>query len=134
MRHLLAQVDPGLPIEELEAAELITPNIDWYAVSVHLILMVGGVLVLTVASLWRKHPDWFAPMATVAIAVAGFLDVRDFAVGGGGPVTLAAVVVEVSEVVVDGRSQEGCQHRTPARYQPCLVDVLVASRAVAGAD
>ena len=73
MRHLLAQVDPGLPIEELEAAELITPNIDWYAVSVHLILMVGGVLVLTVASLWRKHPDWFAPMATVAIAVAGFV-------------------------------------------------------------
>lgn len=79
MISLLAQAAPAQPVpiegapQVDEIVDLPTPPVDWYSIRVHLILMVGGILLLTVASLWRRHPRWFAPLATTGIAGAGLI-------------------------------------------------------------
>ena len=47
-----------------------TPEIVWSAIAPNLILMLGGVLLLTVVSLLRgKAPDWFPTVWTVVVAL-----------------------------------------------------------------
>ena len=51
-----------------------TPEIIWSAIAPNLILMLGGVLLLTVVSLVRgRLPRWFHAAWTVVVAVAAFV-------------------------------------------------------------
>ena len=50
---------------------LATPDIDWTALAPHLILVVGGMLLLTIVSSSRAScPSWFHAVWTIAVAVA----------------------------------------------------------------
>ncbi len=53
-----------------------TPKVDWPALAPIVILLVGGIVLLTIASLTRKRPTarWYAPF-TVAVAVLAALSV-----------------------------------------------------------
>jgi len=54
----------------ISAADSGTPEIVWSAIAPNLILMLGGVLLLTVVSLLRgKAPDWFPTVWTVGTAL-----------------------------------------------------------------
>ena len=57
-------------------ARIPTPKVDWPALLPIVILLVGGIVVLTIASLTRKRPTtrWYAPF-TVAVAVAAGVSV-----------------------------------------------------------
>ena len=70
MVSLLAQIDPTL-IEEPTGTS--TPEIVWSAIAPNLVLMLGGILLLTVVSLVRgRLPSWFHAAWTVVTAlVAG---------------------------------------------------------------
>ena len=70
MTSLLAQLDPNLLQEPAESG---TPEIVWSAIAPNLVLMLGGVLLLTVVSLVRgRMPSWFHSAWTVVTAlVAG---------------------------------------------------------------
>jgi NADH-quinone oxidoreductase subunit N len=60
---LFAQEDGALPID--------TPEIAWSAIAPNLILIVGGILLLTVVSLFRKRlPTWFHTVWTISFASA----------------------------------------------------------------
>lgn len=57
-------------VPELISAAPTTPDIAWSAIAPNLILMLGGVLLLTVVSLLRgKAPSWFPAVWTVLVAV-----------------------------------------------------------------
>jgi NADH-quinone oxidoreductase subunit N len=53
-----------------------TPKVDWRALAPVVILLVGGIVLLTIAALTRKRPTarWYAPF-TVAVAVLAALSV-----------------------------------------------------------
>jgi NADH-quinone oxidoreductase subunit N len=57
-------------------ARIPTPQVDWRALLPVVVLLVGGLLLLTVASLTRKRPTtrWYAPY-TIAIAMVAGLSV-----------------------------------------------------------
>jgi NADH-quinone oxidoreductase subunit N len=64
-----------------------TPHVDWAAISPNLVLMLGGVLLLTVVSLLKgRLPSWFHATWTVLVALGA----------------LVAVVVMWSRVMDDG--------------------------------
>lgn len=51
--------------------QFVLPSVDWAAIAPNLILMLGGILLLTVVSvLKRRVPAWFAPVWTISAAVA----------------------------------------------------------------
>jgi NADH-quinone oxidoreductase subunit N len=58
------------------ATRIATPKVDWRALAPIVILLVGGIVVLTIASLTRKRPTtrWYAPF-TVVVAIAAGLSV-----------------------------------------------------------
>ena len=68
---MLGQV-PDVPVPELFEAEATTPEIVWSAIAPALILIVGGILLLTVVSIARNrlagwfHPTWAVVTATAA--------------------------------------------------------------------
>ena len=67
MTSLLAQLDPTLLQEPAESG---TPEIVWSAIAPNLVLMLGGILLLTVVSLVRgRTPSWFHAAWTVATAL-----------------------------------------------------------------
>lgn len=56
--------------------EVVTPEIVWSAIAPNLVLMLGGVLLLTVVSLLRgRTPQWFAATWTIATATLSFLTI-----------------------------------------------------------
>ena len=62
---LLAQ--GGLLAQE----QIPTPDVDWSALAPNLILMLGGVLLLTVVSILRgRLPTWFHAVWTISAASA----------------------------------------------------------------
>lgn len=72
---MIIQVPPTVPVvpEQLDpsAVPLAVPEIVWSAVAPALVLMIGGILLLTVVSLVRKPlPSWFHATWTVATATA----------------------------------------------------------------
>jgi NADH-quinone oxidoreductase subunit N len=61
----------ALMAQSADAAEVVTPPIDWSAIAPALILMLGGILLLTVVSLVRgRLPGWFHAVWTISAAVA----------------------------------------------------------------
>ena len=58
------------------AKALATPDIDWSAIAPNLVLMLGGVLLLTVVSVVRgKLPPWFHTVWTISVATAAICSV-----------------------------------------------------------
>jgi NADH-quinone oxidoreductase subunit N len=53
------------------AKDLPTPHVDWSAIAPNLVLMLGGILLLTVVSVVRgKLPPWFHALWTISVASA----------------------------------------------------------------
>ena len=68
----LLQDQPAL----LDQAAVRTPEIVWSAIAPNLVLMLGGVLLLTVVSLVRgRTPKWFPAAWTVAAATFAFITI-----------------------------------------------------------
>ena len=71
--------DEPIPFDELplddpllfdEPAGVVIPDIEWSAIAPNLILMLGGILLLTVVSLVRgRTPSWFSAVWTISTAV-----------------------------------------------------------------
>lgn len=58
------------PVLAAADTPIATPDIDWAAIAPNLILMLGGILLLTVVSLLKgKLPSWFHATWTVVVAV-----------------------------------------------------------------
>ena len=55
------------------AHRIATPKVDWRALAPIVILLVGGIVVLTIASLTRKRAStrWYAPFTVAVAVVAG---------------------------------------------------------------
>ncbi|MEZ5239873.1 MAG: hypothetical protein R2716_13300 [Microthrixaceae bacterium] len=75
---MIAQVPvpvPGLPDAAAEAsAELVTPEIVWSAIAPALVLMIGGILLLTAVSLVRRRmPSWFHATWTITVATVAII-------------------------------------------------------------
>ncbi|MCP4435384.1 MAG: NADH-quinone oxidoreductase subunit N [Actinomycetia bacterium] len=70
---MLTQV-PDVPVPELIIEEPATPEIVWSAIAPSLILIVGGILLLTVVSIVRgRLPGWFHAVWTVVVATGAGL-------------------------------------------------------------
>ena len=69
---MLSQV-PDVPVPELIQEQPATPEIVWSAIAPALILILGGILLLTVVSIVRNRlPGWFhAAWTVVAATLAG---------------------------------------------------------------
>ena len=60
----------------VEPAPVVVPEIIWSAIAPNLVLMLGGVLLLTVVSLVRgRTPQWFPAAWTVAAATFSFITI-----------------------------------------------------------
>lgn len=60
---------PGGVLPE-ESPAVVIPDIEWSAIAPNLILMLGGILLLTVVSLVRgRTPSWFSAVWTISTAV-----------------------------------------------------------------
>jgi NADH-quinone oxidoreductase subunit N len=72
---MIARIVQDAPVQTLAAeAASGTPEIIWSAIAPNLILMLGGVLLLTVVSLLRgKSPSWFPAAWTVVTAALALL-------------------------------------------------------------
>lgn len=69
MLAFVTQADPAL-VPVPDAAEVTTPEIVWSAITPNLVLMIGGIVLLTVVSLLRgRAPSWFPAAWAVATAV-----------------------------------------------------------------
>ena len=56
--------------------QIATPDIDWKAIAPNLVLMLGGILLLTVVSLLKgKLPSWFHAAWTVLVAIGALVAV-----------------------------------------------------------
>ncbi|KAA0235675.1 MAG: NAD(P)H-quinone oxidoreductase subunit 2, chloroplastic [Acidimicrobiales bacterium] len=65
-----------VPAEPIQAGvtQIATPEIQWVALLPHLILVVGGILLLTIASLFRHRvPRWAYTIYTVAVAAGAII-------------------------------------------------------------
>lgn len=73
MVGLPLQVDPGAPLVD-PAATASTPEIVWSAIAPNLVLMLGGILLLTVVSVLKgRLPGWFHAVWTISTAVFSFV-------------------------------------------------------------
>jgi NADH-quinone oxidoreductase subunit N len=93
MISLLSQIDPGLFDAPVESGP---PEIVWSAIAPNLVLMLGGVLLLTVVSLVRgRLPSWFHAAWTVltTLIAGGFVVMLWDRVQDEGPQTVMAGAV-----------------------------------------
>jgi NADH-quinone oxidoreductase subunit N len=102
MIGLLAQLGQEPTGEEILAPAIQTPTVDWLAVAPILALVLGGVLLLTIASVSRWLPRSFATAWTVASAGVsiGFALVLWNRVGEDGPWSTVAGAVGVDRFSV----------------------------------
>jgi len=76
MSGLVSSLVPSSILAADAPARIATPEVAWRALLPIIILLVGGIVMLTIASLVRKRPTarWYAPY-TVVVAVAAGLSV-----------------------------------------------------------